>query len=154
MSATENPVSPFGVTMLRAILVGGTLAGTFDLAVALLIAGSNVPRVVAGGLLGKSALQGGLGMWLLGVVFHYVIALCAAAIYCQASRRLAFLNEHWFVSGLFFGIGFYLVMNLIVLPLSALHAMGPYDHRTLVGGILIHMLFVGLPISFCLHKFK
>jgi hypothetical protein len=152
MNATGIPVLPFEATMLRPILIGGTLAGTFDLAVALLIAGRNVPRGIAGGLLGKSALQGGLGIWVLGIVLHYVIALCAAAIYCQASRRLAFLNEHWFVSGLFFGIGVYLVMNLIVLPLSALHTMGPYNHRTLVGGILIHMLFVGLPISFCLHK--
>jgi hypothetical protein len=32
-----------------------------------------------------------------------------------------FLREHTLVCGMFYGIGFYLVMNLIVLPLSALH---------------------------------
>jgi hypothetical protein len=154
MSTTGISVCPFGVMMLRPILLGGTLAGTFDLAIALLIAGRNAPLEIAGGVLGKSARQGELGTWVLGVALHYVIALCAAAVYCQAGQRLAFLNQHWFVSGLFFGIGVCLVMNLIVLPLSALHMMGPYDHRTLVVGILIHMLFVGLPISFCLHKFK
>ena len=154
MNTTEISVSRLGVTILRPILIGGSLAGTFDLVIALLIAGRDAPLEIAGGLLGKSAEQGGPGTWVVGMVLHYVIALCAAAVYCQAGQRLAFLNQHWFVSGLFFGIGVCLVMNLIVLPLSALHMMGPYDHRTLVVGILIHMLFVGLPISFCLHKFK
>ena len=42
----------------------------------------------------------------------------------------------------------YLVMNLIVLPLSAFHAQGPYSIRGLIQGLLIHMLLVGLPIGF------
>ncbi len=43
-------------------------------------------------------------------------------------------------------------MNLVVLPLCALHAMGPYKYHGLVQGILVHMLIIGLPISFSLNR--
>ncbi len=45
-------------------------------------------------------------------------------------------------------------MNLIVLPLCALHFMGPYQYRGLMQGILIHMFFIGLPISLALRRFS
>jgi hypothetical protein len=134
------------------ILVGGPVAGTFDLIAAFVTYGPGSPRAIAGGLLGRSAFQGGPGTYTLGIVLHYFIAFGAAAIYCLASRKLEFLYDHFFVSGLFYGIAIYLVMNLIVLPLCALHFMGPYQYRGLVQGILIHMFFIGLPISLALRR--
>ena len=44
-------------------------------------------------------------------------------------------------------------MRLVVLPLSALHAIGPYTYRDLVLGLLVHMVIVGLPISFSMWRF-
>ena len=66
MNTTEISVSRLGVTILRPILIGGSLAGTFDLVIALLIAGRDAPLEIAGGLLGKSTEQGGgrnMGSW-------------------------------------------------------------------------------------------
>jgi hypothetical protein len=40
-----------------------------------------------------------------------------------------------------------------VLPLSALHAAGPYQLRGLIQGVLA-MLIIGLPISFSLRRFS
>jgi hypothetical protein len=40
------------------------------------------------------------------------------------------------------------VMRLIVLPLSAMHAMGPYQYHDLVLGLIAHVVLVELPISF------
>jgi uncharacterized membrane protein YagU involved in acid resistance len=80
-------------------------------------------------------------------LLHYFIALSAAAVYCIASRKLDFLREHFFVCGLFYGIAVFLMMNLVVLPLSAYHAMEPYTYRSLVQRILAHMFLIGLPIS-------
>ena len=40
--------------------------------------------------------------------------------------------------GLFFGAAVEEVMNLVVLPLSALHSTGPYQLRDLIQGLLIH----------------
>jgi len=45
-------------------------------------------------------------------------------------------------------------MNLIVLPLSAIHFKGPYTLRGLIQGLLIHMICIGLPISFSVRQFS
>jgi hypothetical protein len=92
-------------------------------------------------------------IYLLGVLLHFFIALSAAAIYYGASRRLVFLREHPLVCGLFYGIAVHLVTQVIVLPLSALHARDPYQYRGLVQGLLIHMILIGLPISFSVRRF-
>ncbi len=139
---------------MPAILVGGGVAGAFDLISAYVSYGRNVPRGIAAGLLGSSARQGGIGVYILGIALHFFIALSAAAVYYTVSRKLRFMIEHPLVSGLFFGIGLFLVMNLIVLPLSAIHFSGPYTYRGLVQGLLIHMILIGLPISYSVRKFS
>jgi hypothetical protein len=135
------------------ILVGGAIAGTLDLISAFITFGMGVPRAIAGGLLGRQVIQsGGAFAWTLGLFLHFFIALSAATIYCLASRRLPFLRDHWLVCGMFYGIAVFLVMNLIVLPLCALHAAGPYQLRGLIQGVVAHMFIIGLPISFSLRK--
>src|SRR5580698_5489754 len=112
--------------ILLAILAGGLIAGSLDLTSAFITFGWGVPRAIAGGLLGRSALQGGPGTYVLGVLLHSFIACSAAAIYYAASRRLEFMTENAVVCGMFYGIAIFLVMNLVVLPLSALHVRGPF----------------------------
>jgi Na+/alanine symporter len=94
-----------------------------------------------------------IGTYILGVLLHFFIALSAATIYYAASRRLGFLTEHPLVCGLFFGMAVDLVMNLVVLPLSAHHARGPYKLHDLILGLLVHMVVIGLPISFSVRRF-
>ena len=141
-------------SLLMPILLGGFVAGTFDLILAFISFGWAVPRAIAAGLIGTRAFHGGTGTWILGVCLHYFIAYSAAAVYCAASRKLDFLKPHFVVCGMFYGIGFFLVMNLIVLPLSGLHSAGPYQLRGLVQGLLVHMIFIGVPIGFCLYRFS
>ncbi len=140
--------------LLRPILVGGAVAGTLDHISAMITFGPGVSRAIAAGLVGRWALQAGAGMLILGLLLHFFIAFTAATIYCLSSRRLPFLREHWLVCGMFYGIAVFLVMNLIVLPLCALHAAGPYQLRGLIQGVLAHMLIIGLPISFSLRRFS
>lgn len=139
---------------LLAIGVGGLIAGTLDLAQACILFGWDIPLSIAGGLLGPQATHRGAGVYALGVLLHFLIALSAAAIYYAASRRLEFLKEHPVVCGLFYGAAAEEVMNLIVLPLSALHARGPYELHDLIQGLLVHMVVLGLPISFSVRKFS
>jgi hypothetical protein len=136
-----------------AIAAGGLIAGTLDLTQACILFGWDIPLAIAAGLIGKQAFQGGIGFYVLGVALHFFIALSAAAIYYSASRRLGFLKEHALVCGLFFGAAVELVMRLVVLPLSALHARGPYELNDLILGLLVHMVVVGLPISFSVKRF-
>jgi hypothetical protein len=77
----------------------------------------------------------------------------AAAVYYAASRRLGFLKDHALVCGLFFGIAIYLVMNLVVLPLCALHVTRPMAVHDEIQGLLVHVIAIGLPISFSVERF-
>jgi hypothetical protein len=143
-----------GMRSWRGFLVGGLIAGTLDLTAAFIFYGRNVPRGIATGLLGPEARQGGIGVYILGIFLHFFIAMSAAFVFYLASRKLGFMIQHPVVGGLFFGIAVFLVMNLIVLPLSAIHVKGPYTLRGLIQGLLIHMICIGLPISFSVRQFS
>ncbi|MGA8311725.1 MAG: hypothetical protein WB755_16960, partial [Terriglobales bacterium] len=148
MNADPEP-QPLGKrNALLAIAVGGLVAGALDLTQAMILFGADIPLVIAAGLLGREAFYGGAGTYVLGVFLHFFIACSAAAIYYVASRKLGFLKEHPLVCGLFFGAAVQEVMNLVVLPLSALHARGPYKLHDLILGLLVHMVVIGLPISY------
>jgi len=138
---------------LLAIAVGGLIAGVIDLLQACIQEGWDIPLYVAAGLLGRQAIQGGAGTYMLGVLLHFFIALTAATVYYATSRRLPFLTEHPLVCGLCYGACVMLVMNLIVLPLSGLHARGPFTLHYLGLGLLQKMVVVGLPISFSVRRF-
>ena len=138
---------------LLAIGVGGGIAGTIDLLQACILFGWDIPLAIAGGLLGQRAFTGGVAMYVLGICLHFFIALSAASIYYTASRKLTFLVHHPLVCGLFFGGAVQEVMNLVVLPLSALHARGPYTLHDLQLGLAVHMVVVGLPIAFSVNRF-
>jgi hypothetical protein len=138
---------------LLAIAVGGGIAGTLDLLQACILFGWRIPLVIAAGLLGRQAIHAGAGTYVLGVFLHFFIACSAAAVYYAASRKLRFMTEYPLVCGLFFGAAVEEVMNLVVLPLSALHARGPYKLYDLILGLVVHMVVVGLPISFSVRRF-
>ena len=138
---------------VKAIAVGGLTAGTLDLLQACILFGWDIPLSIAGGLLGRQAVHGGAGTYILGILLHFFIACSAATTYYAISRKLRFLIEHPLVCGLVFGAAVEEVMNLVVLPLSALHARGPYELRDLIQGLLVHMVIVGLPISFSIRRF-
>lgn len=140
---------------IRAILVGGLAAGLFDILFAMHSWSWRVPRAIAAGLLGPEALKSeSMGIWTLGLALHFFITCVAATIYYAASRRLVFLRQHWLICGLFFGIAVWLVMNLVVLPLSALHNTGPYTWKGMTQGLLVHMFLVGVPIAWSVKKFS
>jgi hypothetical protein len=152
--AEDSPPGPSRKrNALLAIAVGGGIAGVLDLAQGCILFGWKTPLVIAGGLQGREAFKGGVGTYVLGVVLHFFIACSAAAVYYAASRKLRFMTDHPLVCGLFFGAAVQEVMNLVVLPLSALHARGPYKLHDLILGLLVHTVVIGLPISFSVRQY-
>jgi hypothetical protein len=146
LAGTGSPVAAIGIA--------GLVAGTLDILQACTLFGWDIPKVIAAGLLGPAVIKdGGAGIYLLGLVLHYFIACSAAGIFYGASRRLRFMTEHWVVCGLFFGMAVELTMGYVVLPLSALHARGPYELKDVLLGFGVHMVVVGLPIAGCVRKF-
>ena len=138
---------------IPAIAVGGLIAGVLDLTQAIIQFGLSTPLAIAGGLLGASAFKGGVGIYALGVALHFFIALSFATVYYLESRKLGFLKEHPLLCGLFYGGAVEEVMNLVVLPLSALHSVGPFSLHELLDGLIVHMFVIGLPISYSIRRF-
>ena len=153
MTGNSAPRGSGKSSALLAIGAGGGIAGVLDLTQASILFGWKVPLAIAGGLLGPQAFQGGVGTFALGVLLHFLIAFSAAAVYYGVSRKLRFMTEHPLVCGLVFGAAVEEVMTLVVLPLSALQARGPYTLHDLILGLLVHMVLVGLPISFSARRF-
>jgi len=142
------------MTPTRAILFGGLTVGALDGLDAIVFFGLRndvgplrIFKGIAGGLLGREAATA--GDWptaLLGVVLHFTIATTIVTVFYLASRRLPFLTRRPLVWGPLYGIAVYLTMNLVVVPLSALHGTGlPHALPVLLNGILIHILGVGTP---------
>ena len=153
MSSMTVPRFTGGRNILLAIATGGIIAGALDLLQACILFGWDIPLAIAGGLLGPNAFHGGESTYVLGVLLHFFIALSFAAFYYVASRRLAFMTEHPMVCGLFYGAAVEEIMRLMVLPLSALHARGPYELHDLIQGLLVHMVVIGLPIAYSVRRF-
>jgi hypothetical protein len=151
---TVNSNSSKKRSALLAIGVGGLSAGALDLTQATILFSPKIPLVIAAWLLGPQAVNGGPGIYALGILLHFFITCSAATVYYAASRTLVFLKEHPLVCGLFFGAAVDQVMTLIVLPLSALHARGPFRLHDLLLGQSVHMVIIGLPISFSVWRFS
>ena len=150
-----------GRRALPAILIGGLTAGVLDMTYACIFSfvrrGTKPPRVfqsVASGLLGKAAFDGGAGTAALGLLCHFTIATTAAAVYYLASRRLKFMVSRAVPCGILFGLCVYFFMYYVVLPLSAVPFPRPSTWPPVVGGLLIHMFGIGLPIALITKRFS
>jgi hypothetical protein len=136
------------------IVLGGTAIGFFDILEPILffwaVVGASPMRVlqgVAAGLIGRdAAVAGGWKTALLGLVLHFFIATVVAAVYYIASLKLPTLVRHPILWGIAYGVAVYLVMNVIVLPLSAAPRMA-YSPPMVIHGLIVHALFVGLPVA-------
>ena len=159
MHATSSVIRQRARNPLRAILLGGLIAGVLDITAAFVLSAPRgirpavILRGIASGLLGRSAFQGGIGIAILGAFLHFVIAFGAAAVYVTASRWLAVLTRQAVLCGLLYGIVVYLVMNEIVLPLSAFPFRGHPSAGNILISVVVLMLVVGLPISLSARRY-
>jgi len=150
--------------ILKPILIGGLIAGTFDITYACVFFGLRnhvspirILQSVARGALGPRAFQGGLKTAALGLFFHFLIALTAAAVYVSASRALRFMITYAIVCGILYGLGVYLLMYGIVMRVSAIHSTTlpwSYPWAVLIPNLLIHMFGIGLPIALVARRYS
>jgi hypothetical protein len=138
----------------RAALLFGTLTvGTLDILDAIVffgvrnhVAPIRIFQSIAAGLLGRAAFSGGVRTALLGALLHYFIAFSIVAVFLVLSRTIPLLRQRAVVSGILYGIGVYLFMNFVVLPLSNA-GRGPFVLPVVINGVFIHVLGVGVPAA-------
>src|SRR5262249_46762196 len=132
MASTSTASAPIASSAFLAIFWGGLACGVLDITQACIAWGiqNHVPpqrifQSVASGLLGSKAFQGGATTAALGLFLHFLIAFIWATIYYVASRQIAFLTERPVIAGLLYGEFVWVMMNCVVVPLSAIHRWPP-----------------------------
>ena len=130
------------------------MAGTLDITYAWLFwavkAGVSAQRIfqsVAAGLLGKASFEGGAATAALGLALHFFIATTMSVVYYLVARRWALLWQRPVPCGLLYGLLLYLIMNFIVVPLSAAGGGGSKDPLWVAMSVAVHALLIGLPIA-------
>lgn len=130
-------------------LVVGTLDGAAAMIWSYAATGTFSLRVfkfIASGLFGKKAYTGGHIMILWGLLIHYYIALTFSFILLLSYPfvRHRFLSKY--IVGFVYAIGIWVVMDLIIVPISHVHPTEFVLVNELIAlGILV--LCVGMPIS-------
>jgi hypothetical protein len=136
-----------------AILAGGLVAGTLDIAYACVfwalksgVPATRIFQSVAAGLLGPASFEGGGRTAVLGLVLHYFIALSMSTAYYLVAHRWPLLRRRPVLCGAAYGLLLYGIMNYIVVPLSAA-GRGSKDPLWITLSIAVHMVLVGVPIA-------
>lgn len=155
MSATASQPIDTRKSLLRFILTGTVIMGTLDaivyhVIVAGLIDGApliSVYQYIASGAIGMAAFEGGIPTALLGLFFHYVVAFAVTAVFFLSADRIPLLRRYAIPASLVYGFGVFIVMNMIVVPLSATPPLPDPTPFQLTLAILDHILIVGLPLG-------
>ena len=147
-------------SLLRSIVLGGLIIGIADAIVYHWFVSSvlegyplmSVYQYMASGALGNAAFAGGIGTALLGLLFHFFVAFVVAAVFILSADRIPLLRRHAIPSALVYGFGVFIVMNLIVLPLSAAPPLPAPTMPQLIVMIVDHLLVVGLPLGIIVRR--
>lgn len=83
------------------------------------VAPVRILQSIAAGALGTASFSGGAATALLGAGFQWLIGTCFVLAYALVARHLDVLVRHPRRHGIAYGMCLYLVMNRIVVPLSA-----------------------------------
>jgi len=137
------------------VVLGGLVAGALDILYAIVfwalkgVAPVRILQSIAAGVQGKeAAVAGGMSSALLGLLLHFMMALMMAGAYYLASRRLSKLAHRPLLFGALYGLLLYVVMNYIVVPLSAAGPGQPPSGLWMACSIVAHVVLVGIPCAY------
>jgi hypothetical protein len=136
---------------LRAVAVGGSIAGALDILFAISFAayGGRTPawllQTVATGLLGEDAYAGGWAAAALGLAGHFAMSFGWAALFVFAASRMPRLIEKPLMYGFLFGAIVFVTLSAFPYPVSFTSLGAGLD-------LVSHLFFFGLPIALAAAK--
>jgi len=147
-------------SLLRPIALRGMIIGIVQLVIQQWIVYSlieknpliSVLQYIASGILGNAAFEGGIATALLGVLIHLLISFVIAGVFILSADRIPLLRRYPIASALLYGFGVFIVMNLIVLPLSAAPPVPAPTMPWLIEAIIEHILAIGLPLGILVRR--
>ena len=160
MTAVARIVPANRNSLLRSIALGGLFIFISQLVIQSWLVASviqqnpfiSVLQYMASGATGVSAFEGGTGTALLGVFFHLIVSFVVAAVFVLSANQVPFLRRNVIAGSLLYGIGVYIVMSFIVLPLSAAPPLPAPTVPYIIEAILEHALVVGLPLGLLVQR--
>ena len=97
--------------------------------------------------MGNAAFEGGLATALLGLVLDFIMTTVMAGVFILSADRIPLLRQHVIPGSLLYGFGVFVVMNFIVLPLSAAPPLPAPPIWLFIEIMLEHVLLIGLPLG-------
>jgi hypothetical protein len=160
MSTIASTFSNNRNSFLRLSVIGGLIIGAFHLLVQVgLVYGLILKspfisslQLVASGAMGDAAFTGGLATALLSMIFEFVMTIIIAGIFILSADRIPLLRRHVIIGSLLYGFGVFVVMNFIVLPLSAAPTLPVPPMWLLIEIILEHIMLIGLPLGILVQR--
>ena len=147
---------------IKTILTAGIIAGLLDITAAFLVYCGMMqlatPKAIllgiAAGIRGPVANSGGWLTAAAGLALHFFIAMIFAVIFVWLYPTFRKLIPNKWILGIIYGCLVWLIMNCLVVPLSALGRRPKWNfgftHLPLA--VLILIVSVGLPISLITAK--
>jgi hypothetical protein len=160
MSTIAVPSSTTNNSLLRLSVIGGIITGFLHFWIQIGIVFGLILKTpiisslqyVASGAMGDAAFTGGLATALLGLVLDFIMTTIMAGVFILSVDRIPLLRRHVIPGSILYGFGVFIVMNLIVLPLSAAPALPAPPLWLLIEMILEHVLLIGLPLGILVQR--
>jgi len=141
--------------LLRLSVIGGLITGILHLIVQIgLVFGLMLKtpfisslQYIASGAMGDVAFTGGLATALLGLILDFLMTTIMAGVFILSVDRIPLLRQHVIPGSILYGFGVFIVMNFIVLPLSAAPPLPAPPMWLFIEIILEHILLIGLPLG-------
>jgi hypothetical protein len=164
MNAIASLSSPAGLRRAsigwRMVLCGGLAVAATDLVYCLLfwssqgVAPMRLLQGVAAGALGRAAFQGGVPTALLGAGLQWLIGCAFVLAYALVAQHATLLRTHPRRYGIAYGLLLYLVMNGIVVPLSAAPAPAHPHIAWVLSSVPMFAVFGSIAARFALRALQ
>ena len=159
MSAIASQPLDTRKSLLRSIAIGGITIAILQLIhqwIVISVLGKTpdilVLQYIASGALGDAAFAGGITTAVIGLIFHLLISLAIAGVFILSADRIPLLRRSPIPSALLYGFGVWIVMNLIVTPLSATPPIDAPTTPQILESIVEHMLVIGLTVGMLVRR--
>ena len=147
-------------SLLRLSVIAGLICGAVDVIIVHWFIQNilgEVPLIIfyqyiASGALGESAFAGGIPIALLGVLFHFIFSIVIAGVFILGVDRIPLLRRHIIPGSLLYGFGVFIVMNMIVTPLSATPPIPTPTTPELIVNIIVHITVSGLLLGILVRR--
>ena len=150
--------SQLRVSLVKIIVTSWLIVGTFDILFAIaqtLINGGKPIKMlqfIASGVFGRQAFSGGVAFAVYGLALHYFIAFIWTFLFFKVYPKLNLVAKNKILTGVVYGIIIWIVMSMIVLPLSNTPRLNFNLGKSIISALIL-IAAIGLPLSIIANRY-